>query len=113
LKFFDKDELDWGEQIALGSFYQSLITQRKKNKTEGLFEIIQAGNRILAFKIGSGIGTMIIILNLDFHEVDFNYHSSEPAGNYLNVMSSESIYIEKYFKTKLNPGDFLILEKMN
>ena len=113
LHFFDKDEIIWDEELQLQSFYQTLIFNRKRFATNDSIEYIFSEKKLLAFRRGNGIGSVIVFLNLDNEIIHFNYNMGNEAGIYKNIFLSSSEKIDAVLEINLKPGDYLVLEKID
>lgn len=118
LKFFEKDVIDWNENIALNDFYKTLLDYRKrdplfKNTRQEGFAFIGTELPVLAYQRISGENTMIVILNLSKERIDSNVNTMMANGRYKNIFSYEVIHVENSIPVKLEPGDFIVLEKLS
>ena len=113
LNFFDKDEIVWKNECELQEFYSILIHQRKKYNSGDDFYFITTHEKLLAFKRGSGIGSLLVFLNLDHKNIELNYHHSGEFGEYINIFDGENGYKNNQVNLVLGPGDFLVLEKVD
>ena len=78
-----------------------------------LLNIFFPKKKILAFRRGHDIGSVIAFLNLDNETIHFNYSVGNQAGNYKNIFDSDVQKIEHILEIHLSPGDYLVLEKID
>ena len=112
LKFFDKDKIEWTENIELHSFYKTLTSFHKNIFNGGEFIFIDmAAENILAFIRSKEQRSILVFLNLGKKNINSSLVVSATTGNYKNIFSGKTIFIDGNIFIDLSPGDFLLLEK--
>lgn len=120
LKFFEKDAIEWTENIQLQDFYKILLDLKRDNKAlhfpeeNSLLKIISAENdsEILAFLRTNGDSEVLIILNFSPNERDFEVVGAE--GEFRNVFGGPNINFsfEQAPKLHLAKWGYLVFEKI-
>ena len=114
LLFFDKDEIEWKDEMELFSFYQKLAHQRKYGKADHTLHFMDTHEKVLAFKRGNDKEHLFLFLNLDQHDIHIDYALDiENSGYYFNAFTGVVQFIQQALVVKLLPGEFLLLEKIN
>ena len=115
LKFFDKDEIDWNENVELHHFYKTLYDVRKKYTT--LFEnpVIKLDEdslnfNLLCYSIKNDSHELYVCLN--FRGENTNFVLKNIYGNYKNVFTDEILRIENELLFTTTTGGYLVLEKL-
>ena len=115
LQFFDKDLIEWNEPPALGVFYQSLLSLRKRNKaiTEGeTFILPVAGNQLMAYIRKNGQDLVLVILNLSQdNRVQVTVDHSWLSGNFRNLFSGLVFPFAQTAQFELQAGEYIVYEK--
>jgi 1,4-alpha-glucan branching enzyme len=119
LKFFEKDTIDW-DNYRLTSFYQTLISLKKRNKA--LWNGEEAGqvNRIsssrdsavFAFTRQKDDQKVLVVLNLSAKPRGIKLKSSELKGNYNEVFTNKKQAFEEQAELSLKPWEYLVFEKI-
>ena len=119
LKFFEKDNLEWTEEIKLHQFYKSLLSIRKRNI---VFQNLKAANifidetlvqkNIFCMLAKTENSAVVCIINFNKNAVAENITLNIPAGNYRDLFSDNEVYINQQFSFKNEAGGFCILEKV-
>lgn len=116
LSFFDKDQIDWQEKPALQSFYTLLLQLRKRNPifraSTGL-SFIKTSHPTIAFIRSIDEHAVIVVLNLSRQGIDEALHLSDVQGFFHNIFTNELMEINQVLPVRLEPGEFLVLEKTN
>jgi len=119
LKFFDKDEIDWKEPFQFESLYKKLFQLRKSNRAlraadlevKTVFLNIKGGENVLAFMRKKQGNEVIVLLNLNDHEVSFVIEDERINGKYENVFSEDSEQLEASFAYAIEPAGFRLFVK--
>ena len=118
LKFFDKDVIEWNENISHENFYKILLDYRhreplfKVRDNEG-FAIIETSLPLLVYQKISNENCMIVILNLGKENIESEIYLSQTQGNYRNIFTSQIHNIINTIFIILEPGGHIVLEKIN
>lgn len=109
LAFFDKDELIWQNGTSLHNWFEKLAVHRSSLICSEEIEYLHAGHRVLAFKRGKGIGSIIVVLNFQLHEI--HQHISMETGDYKELFSEKLHMNVSNLDMQLPPGGYMVLEK--
>jgi glycosidase len=117
LKFFEKDSTDWGN-YGLGSFYQTLIDLKKRNKAiwngeEGGSILRIPTNRdtsVFAFVRGKENQKILVICNLSPKTFDLKLSSEALAGNYMEIFTNDLKAFKPKETLKLLPWQYFVYE---
>lgn len=121
LQFFEKDTIEWTGEYLLHDFYKTILKLRKSNTAlraadpaVTTFHIItEGGKNIMAFLRKNENGEVLVFLNLSKDTAGFTIQDQLINGIYINVFDkSESQLITGSF-IKMQPWDYLVLEKKN
>lgn len=112
LLFFDKDEIQWDVHLEKESLYSILIEFRKNRKENSTINFFDQDNNLFGFKSGVGVGAMIMVLNLDKNDINFNPKNEEEYGLYNNIFNAALITINADFNIELKPGGYILLERV-
>ncbi len=118
LQFFEKDVIEWTEDLKLQNFYKCLLALRKRNpvftnlKAANIYidESLIAGNIFLMI-IQSKEDVVVCIINFNKIDSAENINFSVIPGHYKDVFSGQEIILNSSFPFKREGGDFCILEK--
>ena len=116
LKFFEKDLIEWSDNIALKDFYKTLNAYRKRDPVfketslEG-FSFIGTGSSLMAYQRSSGMNSMIVLLNLSAEKTGSTVDTML-NGSFKDIFSYQIYQLENSITVQLEPGDFLVLEKI-
>lgn len=118
LKFFEKDSIDWGT-YSLTSFYQTLISLKKRNKAlwngeeGGPIQRISTNNdsTVFAFARQRDEQKVLVICNLSAKPKDVKLKSPEMPGNYNEVFTNRKQTFEDKTMISLKPWEYLVFEK--
>ncbi len=119
LKFFDKDEIEWNDQIPkLHSFYQKLLDLRKRNSALGSAENLQLlhtapETEIMAYACSNGNDRVLVLLNLSNEaRVKLTLNEIDLSGNYRNVFSGIEYSFKQTENFELQAWEYLVYEKL-
>lgn len=119
LKFFEKDPIDWTEEISHHEFYKTLLWLRKSSKAfrafdpaAGTFHILtEGGNKVMAFLRKNEEAEVLVLLNLSSRETGFVIKDQLINGCYINVFDkTETVLTDQAF-VKMKGWEYLVLEK--
>ncbi len=118
LKFFEKDSIDW-ENYSLTSFYQTLISLKKRNKAlwngeeGGKIQRISTNrdSSVFAFVREKNTQKVFVICNVSDKPKEIKFDSSLISGNYLDIFTNEKKLINPKLKLILKPWQYFVFEK--
>jgi alpha-amylase len=120
LAFFEKDTIEWTDEIALHSFYKTLLQFRKNNEAlflnksaAPLYLNGEMGKNVLAFCKKSGESTALVLINMHDNAVDYHFSTEGLEGSYTNIFSGEVIVIEGEASFTMEAGGYVVLERNN
>ena len=119
LKFFDKDPIQWPEEIILEDFYRTLFQLKKRNPALSTgdpsitTELIKTDKEesVLAWRRKLLEKEVIVMLNLSSHEHEVTISDDETSGSYLNVFEENSLELAGKSSIKMSPWEYLVLER--
>lgn len=120
LKFFDKDPINWGGQLAMESFYRTLLSLRKRNKAmaagDGSINTVRiktnSDENLFAFLRKNDDALVIVILNLSASNISAKLISDEIKGRYQNIFTDDLVEISgEEYSTELAAWDYRVLER--
>ncbi|MGV3529364.1 MAG: alpha-amylase family glycosyl hydrolase [Flavisolibacter sp.] len=108
LQFFEKDVIEWSENMALHSFYQTLLSLRKDNKAlsaDAPVELLPVDkNAVVAFRRGEDV---LVLIN--FSDLPVQFSLSEVKGEYRDVFSQQQFSLSKHHQLHFTPRGYLVL----
>ncbi len=113
LKFFEKDNIEWGDPLELQLFYKQLITLKSNNPAlaagnyGGITKRINTGENIYAFKRKKESNLVIGILNLSSRQQVMNLTDQTVAGKYIDYFTNQEYELSTKPFT-LSPWQYLI-----
>ena len=107
LQFFDKDNLNWNDNLELHEFYKKLISQRKKMSIDPEISFISSDKKLLAFKSNSQQNMLLVFLNLDSEAISVNFENNE-SFSFENIFNTSQIINQSSIQFELMPGDFKV-----
>ena len=110
IEFFDKDAMDWSK-MEKQDFYSRLAHCRKKVCTSDVFSFLESKHKMLCMKRGDDENHVFIFMNLGEDMEDFHFQFEVGVG-YRNVMVDDADPIFSEVHVKLNPGDYILLERI-
>lgn len=119
LKFFERDPIEWTDDIALHDFYKTLLTLKSTNPAlcsadPDVFTHILShpdDECVFAFSRKKGIHEVLVILNCSNHDHDFEITGS--TGVFRNVFGGDDIHVEGSNNVHLFPWGYLVFERLN
>ena len=120
LKFFEKDSIDW-ENYSLTSFYQALISLKKRNKSlwngeeGGKIQRISTNrdSSVFAFVREKNSQKVFVVCNVSDKPREIKIDNSLISGKYLDIYTNEKKLIDQKLKLTLKPWQFFIFEKLD
>jgi hypothetical protein len=109
LSFFDKDTIQWQHELALFSFYQTLSNARKFLPKGDDFHFYDAPERSFIFQNGSGVGALIVMINLNYEINYFNLGIEHPVYA-INIFTKEKYHFIENIEFELEAGGFVCLQ---
>jgi len=119
LQFFEKDTIAWTGEYQLHEFYKTLLTLRKTNPAlrsgdpaVTTFHIItEGGKNVMAYLRKHDLNEVIVFLNLSKEPVSFVVKDLLINGHYTNVFNSSETYLQTGSFIKMQPWEYLVLER--
>ena len=119
LHFFEKDLIEWKDNIELHNFYKILLTLRKenavfKNANMNSISIDESliNKNILAYKIENSNHKILVFLNLNKIGIAENILLNGDAGEYRDIFYDSEINISNNFLFEVGAGGYCVLEKV-
>ena len=114
LKFFDKDEIEWTENIALHDFYKTLLTVHKSEAVaDGETFILPSGNEhVMIYLRKKNNAVVLVVLNLSAEEkIKIIVEHEWLHGDFINIFSGihHSLQGKEHFELMAN--DFFVYQK--
>ncbi|PXY02597.1 alpha-amlyase [Marinifilum breve] len=107
LAFFEKDEIEWKDHY-LFDFYKSLLHLKKENKAlwNGKFggdmiPIVNNGKKILSFAREKDGNKVVVVINFNDEEAEFEIKSNIQKGDYTELFSKQKVKLTGQQKIKL------------
>jgi alpha-amylase len=111
LAFFEEDPLDWPSDLKLDVFYKKLSLLRQRINEETQFNFVDPVGRMIGFRLGEGVGEIIVWLNLDTIPQTPENHT-DGTNSYIDWMLGTVETCINQCKT-LGPGEYLIWVRTN
>ena len=114
LAFFDKDLIDWNSSPTLTSFYQTLLSIRKKYTTciYGETHILPtSSNKVIAFLRYDKEHVFLVLLNVSDQIQKLQIEHDYLIGVYTQIFSGISFEFNQRIKFELMPGDYFVYVK--
>lgn len=115
LRFFDKDEIEWGKP-ALHEFYRTLLQARKGSSAlrQGSLQLLDAGSdhKLVAFTRKHGSEFFLVLVNLSGAEkTKISLHHPEFRGQFKSLFSGLSYPFDTTMEFELEPWGYLVYGK--
>jgi hypothetical protein len=118
LQFFEKDVIEWTEDVKLQQFYKCLLALRKRNtvftnlKAADIYidELLIARN-IFSMLIKSEEEVILCMINFNKFTTVENINVHSVRGHYRDIFSGQEISLDNTFAFEKEAGGFCILEK--
>jgi glycosidase len=116
LKFFDKDKIEWNEEPALNSFYQTLLQARDQSTAlkYGSVEMLQTneGDNVIAFIRKYESREVVVLLNLSNAEkVRVTLQHDSFHGTFQSLFSGLPYEFSNEMAFELDPFGWLVYMK--
>lgn len=118
LKFFDKDEIEWGNELpALHEFYQTLILLKKTNaalhwKAHVQWLSTEHNSSVLAYLCSSEKSQVLVIFNCSSQDqLSVTIKNNHIEGLYQNLFSKFEYYFSKQIHFELQAWEFFVYVK--
>ncbi len=118
LKFFEKDQIDWGN-YSRQAFYATLLDLKHRNpaiwngtaggKLQRIFA--EDADAIYAYRRVKGEKEVVVILNLSDTLQEFTLSGEAVSGEYTNVFANSTMTVTENMGMQLNPWSYLLLER--
>ena len=115
LKFFDKDEIEWGDhKPELQDFYKALLTGRMNNKAfssdaELFYLPTKYYDQVLAYLCVKGNDKIIVILNLsDWEGLEFDISHEQLSGKYQEPFNQKEYLLAGSATIELNAFEYCL-----
>lgn len=116
LAFFEKDVLDWSNELKYEKFYTKLTFIHKiisQQEVEFEFLLFNQSQSILSFIKKSKTELLLIILNLSKHDrIHFQINHSAISGSFVNIFSEIVYQFNEVENFELMAGDYLVFRKL-
>jgi len=118
LKFFDKDTIEWKDELSMEPFYKSLLKIRKKNPAlsaaedaECFFINTSADQQVLAFLRRKAVNEVVVLLNLSAVNIEGQITDKQVAGKFKDSFTSKSKDFSKDHSFQLGAWEYSVYEK--
>ena len=118
LQFFEKDAIEWNDDLKLQNFYKCLLALRKRNTvftsltaTNIFIDELLVAKNILCVMIKREDVVVLYIINFNTVAVSENIILNDIAGHYKDVFSGTECILNNSFAFEKEAGGFCILEK--
>lgn len=116
LKFFEKDEIEWGE-FEMAEFYSKLLNLKMNNQAlwngdfGGDFHRVEttADEYIYAFVREKGEDKVVVLLNLSEKTQVFSFNTRLIDGNYISLFNQTNVVINNESSFDLKAWKYLVL----
>src|SRR5205085_1650504 len=116
--FFDKDVIEWKKDCELHNFYKTLLHLRSTHTAlragddnAASYRLKTTDGRVYSFLRTNGNDEILVALNLSADPVSFNITDDKISGDYKNVFSGETSFINKENALFLSAWDYKVFEK--
>jgi alpha-amylase len=111
LQFFEKNSIEWREQIELHEFYKMLLELKKTNSGLSCGASLQvliadANEKLLVFKRSNARDEIIVALNFSKEEKQFSPNSLQ--GQFVEIFSQQSTHFSSDNSFNLSPWQFSV-----
>ena len=119
LDFFDKDEIEWSENIELHRFYKILFQLRKNNmalscnkNSRPIMVLGSLGAHVLAFYRKVQDNVVLVFLNLSDSPVHYYFSDVGLNGTFRNVFTNEIVVFSEDGAIYIEKAGFAVMEKL-
>jgi hypothetical protein len=118
LKFFDKDQIDW-KDYQLQEFYTTLVNLKKRNPVlwngaagAQMIKVMTSDDKnFYCLSRIRGPYRVFALFNLSGLQREVSINTRNYQGEYSNVFTGKPLSLGEQLTMKLEPWEFLILEK--
>lgn len=117
LKFFDKDEIDWNENIALHDFYKRLLLMHKQHpalnvlQTETIILSIATHDYVFGFVRKNEDRKVLVLLNLSANnKVKFEIENVQISGKFKSAFSGIEVDFTNDKSFEMQAWEYLVYE---
>ncbi len=118
LKFFEKDNIEWAPQCELHEFYKTLLTLHTHHPAlraadavvANIFLQTNAEANVLAYERKSRNNSVLVLLNLSDAAIKCNINTVGVEGDYTDVFTKTTFFINAETTFNLPPWGFLLYE---
>jgi alpha-amylase len=118
LQFFDKDSIEWKDNISLHNFYKTLLALRKRkanlfsdSATQITFFDQLLPKNILGYQLKNETEEIIVLLNMNGEAVLEYFYLPTVNGMYKNIFTEMDVEIPGKYLLNMEEGGYLVLEK--
>ena len=119
LKFFDKDEINWGSSFGLHDFYKALLHLRKRNRALiselKVSDVFLINNNLpkqaISYLRKNGEKEVLTIINLSTHQADCILHSDHVNGTYSEIFTRQQFLLRNGSQISVPAWGFVVLER--
>ena len=118
LKFFDKDTIEWKEELTMEAFYKSLLHIRKKNPAlsasedaECLFINTSADQQVLCFLRRKAVNEVLVLLNFSAMNIEGQITDKQLSGKFKDCFASKTKDFSKDHSFQLGAWEYSVYEK--
>jgi alpha-amylase len=118
LQFFDKDTIEWNDNISLHNFYKTLLALRKRKAnlfsdsgTQITFFEELIPKNILGYQLKNENEEILVLLNMNSEAVLEYFYLPTVNGMYKNIFTEIDVEIPGKYLLEVGGAAFLVLEK--
>jgi glycosidase len=120
LRFFEKDSIDWSEDVKLHGFYKKLLLLKKNNpalrggdsNTTTQRIRTSADDKIFSFLRKNGEDEVLVVLNLSPEDFQFSVEENL-NGSFSEIFTGETKDFSHDRNSFISPWQYLVFEKIN
>jgi alpha-amylase len=119
LQFFEKNEIEWTDNMELHAFYKILYSLRSRYGAVSEFTYDQQkllpdgfNKNMLAFSSKKNEAAMLVFINLGKYETVQNYIVENISGKFRNIFTDEELLIDRNILIKLKSAEYAVFEKI-
>jgi len=118
LSFFEKDQIEWNQNVELHTFYKTLLTLKSNNKSlragdpDVITKIISHPDEPQAFSYLREYKTAQVLVILNCSDNDLNFPVKNVFGVFKNVFGGEDIDFDTNNSVYLKPWGYLVFERI-
>jgi glycosidase len=118
LSFFEKDQIDWNQNVELHAFYKTLLTLKSNNKSlragdpDVITKIISHPDEPQVFAYLREIKSAQVLVILNCSDEDVNFPVKNVCGVFSNVFGGADINFDLNNNVYLQPWGYLVFERI-